>query len=184
LRDRTFADALVRRRGGDHRLSATEAASYRLRFEREVLLPACNAAYNELRGGAGEYVDREDEPVDPDAQKHVAMRPGFQEADDRQHAALTELWDGFESVATLQSWLHGLDAAANGAIERDLAAQVGRDAVLKGALVGGGDLAARRHRERFALLVLLPAFARGVRRMEAGELAMSTPSDGLEVVPG
>lgn len=166
-----------RQRWYDEPLSLRKARLVRERYESRVLLPACNAAYNELREVAGEYIEDGDGPawhdLDPEGQKHVAMRPGFQRLDVEQSRALADLWGGFEHREALFDWLHTLDDASNGAIRPDLAAQVARSAEGTRRMLSGHPEPgkARRTREEFAIKVLLPAFAEGVRSMSAGELA-------------
>jgi hypothetical protein len=192
LRDRTLLTALItgteRAQYADDPLSLSEARQYRRRLERVVLLPAFNEAYNVLRKSAGEYPDDvRQENHDPEGQEFVAMRPSFQVADRQQAAALGRLWGGFDTLDELQSWLHDLAEPANGAIEDSLPARVGRDAVALAHFLGRVDASTaaeateqeRKYRERFAVVKLLPAFAEGITRLEAGELATHT-NDGLQ----
>jgi len=191
LRDRTLLSALVvgpeRERFADDPLSKDVARQYRQRLERVIVLPAFNLAYNTLRKAAGEYPDdARNEEHDPEGQEFVAMRPAFQVADRQQRTALQRLWGGFDSVDELQSWLHDLSEPSNGALEESLPGRVGRDAVAREHFLGRveadsaleAERLARKYRERFAVGKLLPAFADGIKRLEAGELATHT-SDGL-----
>ncbi|TKX64197.1 hypothetical protein [Halorubrum sp. GN12_10-3_MGM] len=191
LRDRTLLTALVvgpeRETFADDPITLNVAREYRQRLERVLVLPAFNLAYNALRKSAGEYPDDvRNEEHDPKGQDFVAMRPAFQVADRQQRAALQRLWGGFDSVEELQSWLHDLSEPTNGALEESLPARVGRDRVAREHFLGRveADSArdatqlARKYRERFAVAKLLPAFADGIKRLEAGELATHT-SDGL-----
>lgn len=149
----------------------------REQFEAEVLLPACNRAYNELRKVAGEYIDDDDgrawTDLDPEGQQHVAMRPGFQRLDAMQAKALGELWGGFPNREALFNWLHGLDEPTNGAVREDIAALVNRSQLATELLLENyrPERKARFFREEFAIRLLLPAFAGGVDRMHPGELA-------------
>jgi hypothetical protein len=191
VRDRTLLTALVvgdeREAFADEVLSLETAREYRRRLERVVVLPAFNRAYNALRKSAGEYPDdaRKSEH-DPEQQDFVAMRPAFQVADRQQRTALRQLWGGFDSVEQLQSWLHDLSEPTNGAIEETLSSRVGSDSVAREYLLGRpeadtaleAERVARKYRERFAVTKLLPAFADGLKRLEAGELATHT-SGGL-----
>ncbi|WP_206751671.1 hypothetical protein, partial [Halorubrum sp. SD626R] len=191
LRDRTLLTALVvgpeRERFADDPLSLETARQYRQRLERVLVLPAFNLAYNALRKSAGEYPEdvRNDEH-DPEGQDFVAMRPAFQVADRQQRVALQRLWGGFGSVEELQSWLHDLSEPTNGSLDESLPSRVGRDSVAREHFLGRVDAdtaleaerLARKYRERFAVAKLLPAFAAGIKRLEAGELATHT-SDGL-----
>jgi hypothetical protein len=182
LRDRTLLRALI---PDDERDGVGESTAYhyRLSLEKSVVLPACNRAYNDLRKQAGEYVEDEHEDklrnVDPESQEAVAMRPAFQVADAQQSDTLRELWGGFETIETLQSWLHDLNEPTNGALDDTLPTALGRDpAASKHLLTGRVDEQdARLYRERFAIRILLPAFAEGIERMEVGERAQQTGGD-------
>jgi hypothetical protein len=189
LRDRTLIGALVvgpeRETLVEEPLEPTDARAYRARLERNLVLPACNRAFNQLRKVAGEYVEDEDgspgADVDPNEQQHVAMRPGFAEKDREQAATLAQLWGGFRDEQTLRDWVHRLDLPTNGAIDGELARKIGTDDValeylIDEAVEAPGPTAARRYRERFAIVKLLPAFETGIRRMEAGELASKSKS--------
>ena len=167
----------------DGDLDVDDARAYRLKLEEVIVLPACQRAYNDLRKRAGEYVDESDnekiEDLDPASQDHVAMRPAFQIADRQQSRALRALWGGFEDIEHLQSWLHSLNEPTNGALEEEVPARIGRDPAGKKHLLDGradSEVDARRYRERFAISELLPAFAQGIKRMEAGELASRSGS--------
>lgn len=174
-RDRTLSAALV---VGDERETLAEdpmgleyAAEYRRRLEREFVLPACNRAYNSLRKRAGEYIDDDEHSqIDPREQAHVAMRPSVDRKDREQAHALRELWGGFSDRDELMDWVHRLNEPTNGAISSTLPAEIGRDPVaIEHMLADESDRAARRYRERFAAVVLLPAFVAGIRRMDGGE---------------
>lgn len=196
-RDRTLMTALVvgpeRDRWVDDPVDLETARVYRRRLERVLLLPAFNLAYNALRKSAGEYPEdvRKTDKHDPEGQDFVAMRPAFQVADSQQRAALRRLWGGFETVDELQSWLHDLSEPANGALDESLPTRIGRDRVAQKHFLGRVDAEtaaaaeqqARAYRERFAIVTLLPAFADGIKRLEAGELATHT-SDGLTPAQG
>ena len=198
LRDRTLLTALItsqrRRQFHDNPMSLDHAAAYRRRLERVIVVPAFTAAFNDLRGAAGEYPedvqaggdDDDTNYRDPEGQEFVGMRPGFSVADDQQQAALNRLWGGFDSLDELLSWVHDLNEPTNGAIDESLASRIGRDRVAVEHMLGRVDAEtpeqarrrARKYRERFAIVKLLPAFAEGVNRLEAGELATRT-TDGL-----
>lgn len=175
----------------DDPLDEDTAAVYRRRLEAELVLPACNTAYNELRGGAGEYIDQstsrdKGSSPDPDEQKHLAMRPTFAHIDHVQDRTLRELWDGFSDEDALSDWLHGLNQATNGAVDRDLAAQTLRDDIALDHLLDEHEdaLLSRRYREHFAIEFLLPAFNAGISELSAGELAASTDTSDGYVPPG
>jgi len=70
--------------------------------------------------------------------------------------------------------LHWLDQPTNGAVDAHLPDQVLTDQTALNHLLDSGSvdaLRSQRYRERLAISVLLPAFNRGLSRMEAGELA-------------
>jgi hypothetical protein len=196
VRDKTLLQALVTSPNraafvpdGSDPMALEKAGRYRRRLEADIVLPACNRAYNDLRLVAGEYIDDEDEvdpeKVDPSRQGNVAMRPAFQEKDEQQRQALTELWSGFVDVDDLLDWCHWLDEPTNGSVDANLSHLILNDETAREHLlpsdVGAGE--AQRYRERLASVVLLPAFAKGLRRMDAGELIKQT-RDGLTVAPG
>ena len=111
----------------DEPLSFEAAFGHRRWIETQLLGPASNRAYNQLRKMAGEYIDDEDQQLahyDPEEQDHVAMRPGFQQKDQQQRVALRELWVGFESEEALRDWIHYLDEPTNGAVDPDLARKI------------------------------------------------------------
>lgn len=176
-------DWLIPGRAGDERV----ARLGRELFEAEVVLPACNRAYNDLRKVAGEYIGDQDgrawTDLDPEGQQHVAMRPGFQRVDAMQASALRELWGGFPNREALFNWLHGLDEPTNGAVRADLAGLVNRSPRATRYLLdeAENDEKARYFRERFAIGLLLPAFVAGVDRLSPGELA-SRPRRELEPI--
>ncbi len=194
FRDRTLAASLV---VGDDRerfasdgspLPSMDAArSYRRRLERLVIRPACNRAYNALRGGAGEYLQDSEvspEKVDPAAQDHVAMRPTLERKDREQAAVLSELWGGFQTERELLDWLHDLDEPTNGSVDQTLAGQLGRDRVARACLLADDPAspsvdpdAAVAWRERFAAFVLLPSFVNGIRRIDGGELVQQSSTE-------
>lgn len=183
VRDRTLASSLVvgreRETLAESPPSLTAAADYRDRLERLMVIPAAARSYNRLRLSAGEYLqDSEISPerVDAAEQDHVAMRPSISRKDVEQAAALRELWGGFETDRELNDWTHDLLEPSNGSISKTLAAEIGRDSTARAMLVRDErpetitELSARRWRERFAALIVLPAFVRGIRRMDCGEL--------------
>jgi hypothetical protein len=187
-RDRTLVDALVAPgRGSDE--ETERRRRQRRRIEDQSLQPAMTRAYNDLKGHAGEYVESFDSEsdaevstsdLDPERQSEVAMRPAFSWLDARQSSTLCRLWGGFESRDALRTWLHGLNRAANGTHDRDLASRVMRDRHAVACLVDPGALDvededpavhARRFRERFAVAKLLPAFVEAISQIDGGELA-------------
>lgn len=196
VRDRTLVGSLV---VGPERTELVDdpprpavAKRYRRVLERAYVRPACNRSYDRLRRGAGEYLEDSDvspAKVDPSQQGHVAMRPTIARKDIEQAAALRELWGGFETEDELLDWLHDLDEPANGQVPSDLAARLGKDATARAHLIASEqadvrDAQARRYREHIAAAVVLPAFCRGVDRLEsAGEL-VEQQSSGLTAPQG
>jgi len=198
VRDRTLTGALVvgpeRTALVDDPLRPELAKRYRTVLERAYIRPACNRAYNRLRRGAGEYLeDSEVSPskVNPASQRHVAMRPSLERKDAEQADALEALWGGFETERSLHDWLHDLDEPSNGALPEHFDARIGKDATARAHLIaserasaGVSEAAARRYREHFAATVVLPAFNRGIRRLDsAGEL-VEQQSSGLSAPQG
>lgn len=173
VRDSVLMAALVPSAGA---LDPETAAAYRVKLASKALLPACTKAYRDLRKGAGEYIDDEEQSVDAEDieadDQYVAMRPGFQVLDERQQAHLAALWGGFDSETALLSWLHDLNDSTNGEVDDGLAAAVMDDATARRHLFGQpGTPTARRYREAFAVVWVLPAFLAGVQSIDAGELA-------------
>ena len=166
------------------------AARYRRLIEGR-LLGACNSAYNRLRRSSGEYVKSEnderdslssDRDLEPEEQEHIGMRPAFSEKDRQQAAALRQLWGGFRSLEDALSWIHSLNPPSHGAFDPEVAVDLYPDETLREYLLDRGDSGrARRFRERLAVEIVLPAFLRGISRMDAGELA-SRSSSGLSAV--
>lgn len=176
-----IVDETERRRylGDGDALPLWKAERVRDKFWATTLRPACRDAYRELADLAGEYIGGDDEgldyqELDPDNQKHIAMRPGFQQLDTEQSEALDRLFDGFADRDDIQVWLHGLDQPTNGAIRGDIGELVENAGPDVQYLLEGTDepVKAQYIRELFAIN-LLPAFAKGVKDMSSGELAWS-----------
>lgn len=175
---------------GEDTLSPGQARTGRRKYEANTLLPACHRAYNDLLDVAGEYIGEEEgtpnyRDLDPEGQRHVAMRPGFQHLDDQQHAALAQLWAGFPDEDALLSWVHGLEGPTNGAVRADLAGIFERTPTATALFLADatGAREARETKDDFAVRVLLPAFAEGVRQASAGELAARQRTK-LSPIPG
>jgi hypothetical protein len=172
VKDATLVESLLDRQGG---------REYRRRLEASIVLPACNQAYNELRNVAGEYVGESGldlSKVDPDEQKHVAMRPGFQERDEQQRRALEQLWSPFDRRDDLLDWLHWLDEPSYGEIDPTFSQQMLTDESALAHMLGRSDPErAQRFRERMGATVLLPAFADGLQEMDSGELMIQTQTE-------
>ena len=163
-----------------------EAAKTRRAIEQSRLLPAMNDAFNTLRPMAGEYTDDRNALASTDdleaSEQSVALRPAFSRKDLEQRHALNRLWDGLEDEDALRDWLHDLDLPTNGALDREFARRVTRDRVLKSWLIRGreDERVSRFWRVSWAVTKLLPAFVRGIERMDGGELVKRS-SGGLEV---
>lgn len=154
------------------------ARRYRRLVEAHLIQPACQRAYQYLRGRAGEYTPTNDEDeedallIAPEEQAHVAMRPALQELDDKQARSLAQLWGGFDEFDRLLDWLHSLAEPANGELPSEFASRVVDDPVaLRHLHHQPGTNAARLYRELWAAGVLLPVFVDGVQELSAGEVA-------------
>jgi hypothetical protein len=140
----------------------------------QVALPACQRAYQHLRTQANERVDEDDDydtsynGIDPDTERHVAMRPAFSRLDATQCDALADLWGGFDSRSSLVEWLHSL--RPTGEFDPDLPRQVANDPAAMDYLVDNTSRDAQQYRERVAIGILLPGFARRARELQGGEL--------------
>lgn len=163
-----------------------DAKKYRAVLEAEMVQPACNRAYRDLRDVASDYIADKNEgegasptrDLTPTGQRNVAMRPGFQTMDEQQRQALDALWGGFEDVNELLDWLHGLNSPTNGEIAPDIAqATISDDTALRYLIDESDAEEARIYREAFATMEILPAFVAGIRSMDTGELA-ATESSG------
>jgi hypothetical protein len=186
VRDRSLLEILIvseeRRHytsDSEQPLSLEDAKSRRRALEERHLLPATTRAYNDLRGAAGEYIevfedDSDRDPVDftPETQANLAMRPAFSRLDRLQQRMLTRLWGGFDDSDALRDWLHDLNRASNGQLDPELSERTMTDPSMLRALTGAADdIQARRTRERYAIIEILPAFVAAVESMETGELA-------------
>lgn len=199
IRDGVLIDALLSDRSATHafdpetakKFGITEQTRERYRglLESRFVLPACNKAYVNLRGGAGEYVfDEGGEQrlleIDPGAQENIAMRPGFSAKDAQQSKMLDRLKDGFNDEHALLEWLHDLDAATNGEIDEQTAMRYSRDPTARRHLIYDRETAAAREfREWVAAIELFPAFAAGIKSIDTGELAQRKRG-GLSVPQG
>jgi len=155
------------------------AEAERLRYQTELFAPSCNDAYNHLKERAVERLPTSDDgetfaDIETAAQDDPAMRPAFSILDDRQQQALTDLWGGFEDTAALSEWLHDLNAASYGEIDRETARSLTSDPVTKEFLLDQDSRDGRLFRKRLAITELLPAFALAAKRLQAGE---STDND-------
>lgn len=164
LHDRTLLRFLVR--------STPVAKRARERYHAKWLEPACNAAYNHLKTQAVERLpttDDDPQDIDPEAIEDPAMRPAFTTLNDRQQQCLETLWGGFESRDELSPWLHSLNAATYGEIDREFWRRVTEDRVAIQYLLEQNDQQALIYRVRLAIADLLPAFATAAKRLRAGE---------------
>lgn len=159
------------------------AREYRNHLEARVQR-ACTRAYKDVREVAGEYGDIVQDgdvsisarDLDPDRQQHLAMRPAFQELDDKQNEALERYWGGFRDLEAVLDWVHDLKTPSNGEIADGLAGDIVQDQVARQCLLDEFDseTAAREWREAFLISEVLPAFLAGAETMTADELAAPT----------
>lgn len=160
------------------------AHEWRLRMESQVIMPACTKGYRNLRGGADEYLNTDETPsqhaADPENQRYVAMRPGYQHLDRMQHRALQQLWAGFANRNAVMEWAHGLVEPSNGELDEDFGTRLLSDRTAVKMLLKRppDDRAAMEYREMVAIQKLLPAFAAGVQSTNPTELAKTTQTSG------
>lgn len=169
LRDPALTDALL-----DRSADPAVDAYLRNRVLEEWLLPACRQAYRSMRDRAQERTANQDggswREVDPEESAHIAMRPAFSRLDAEQAALLSDLWGGFEDRGAVHRWLHDCAPATYGELGEQWAREMLHDPVILDALLCELDRErSRAWRERLAVVVLLPAFARAVRVVDAGE---------------
>lgn len=164
-------------------LSAAERAEERHRQAAKHLRPACRKALRELRTQANEFVDGDDPAPDPDQSPHTALRPSFDEYQERQRRRLESWLDGFDSITALEDWVHDFDYDTLGEIENIPGGEeFDFDLVEKrtGRRVALGDSPEyEREREQLAARYLLPACNRSVRELaaNAGETAEEQSKD-------
>lgn len=166
--------------------SSQAASTYRRALAAEDLVPAFRSAYRKMRWNAVEYVNDEDDELQPDPsiQKHPAMRPALSEMSQRQEWALARALDGFSDQDQLMSWVLRAVEASHGELEGDLASDLYAETHTRRMLVVDGDDHARGpfFRETFAAVTLLPAFTRAARKLseKAGELV---EQEAREITP-
>ena len=167
LQDRTLLAHLVR----DDRISARA----RERYHAQWVEPACNDAYNHLKTEAVERLpDDGHDPlagIDATQIEDPAMRPAFAALNERQQECLETLWGGFRDREALSTWLHSLNSATYGEIDRDFSRQLMQDRVAVQYLLTTREQEAAIYRVRLAIGELLPAFATAAKRLQAGESA-------------
>lgn len=152
------------------------AKAYRRALAAEDLIPAFRSAYRKMRWNAVEYVNDEDDSLQPDPsiQRHPAMRPALSEMAERQEWALKRLLDGLDDHDQLMSWVLRAVEASHGELEGELATDLYTETHTRRMLVVDGD--DHRHgpffRESFGATTLLPAFVRAARKLseKSGEL--------------
>lgn len=148
----------------------------------ESLTDACDMAYRQMRNRAveraGEDVDFEAsyQRVDTERQRNPVLRPAFRRMDQEQAGALIEFWPGFEDREALSRWVHSLRAVSNGETPPNLMDEIIHDQELLRVLLNQEDEAARLHRYRFAVLVVLPTFLRAARTLRGGEQVDTEPN--------
>lgn len=167
LQDRALLTHLVR----DDRISARA----RERYHAQWVEPACNDAYNHLKTEAVERLPEDEDSavagIDPEQIEDPAMRPAFAALNERQQECLETLWGGFESREAVSEWLHGLNSATYGEIDRTFSRQLTQDRVAVKYLLTTREQEAAIYRVRLAIGELLPAFATAAKRLQAGESA-------------
>lgn len=155
----------------------------REKFVAEMLMPAYQQAFRELRTDVTEYVDEADEgdAHDPSSQSYIAMRPALNELEGWQQRALTRLLDGFDERGDILDWGHDVTLATHGELEREWVTRAYRERSTADVLTGD-DSAAASARRLFAMHHLLPRFRDGVRVLvgRAGESA-SAETETTEV---
>lgn len=160
----------------------------------EVATNACKTAHRDCEQQANEWIaDAESDDddwtdIDPERQKHVAMRPAFSRLDDEQARCLRELWNGFPDRQRVVRWTHTLPTVAdfepvfeeldlNGDSITDLVVQ-DRNA-LRSLIKDHRE--AHDWRERWAATILLPAFAQRAQKLQAAERPDKKPTDTAPV---
>jgi hypothetical protein len=151
----------------------------------ERVVSACSTAYRDLETRANEWLadsnntDSDWTQINPETQRHVAMRPAFSRLDDEQSSALQQLWGGFDDRAMLMEWTHGLPAVADFArvLDTDVTTALVKDDNAIGMLTDQRSETADVWRETFAATILLPAFATRATKLQAGERAEATRSE-------
>lgn len=179
-RDRALRDALTKRRPHDD----AGARWLHSRLIESVVLPACSASYRHLREKSSErtaiakYADDGDDwkEIDPTAENHIGMRPAYSQLDGEQAEVLSELWGGFGSRDEIGEWLHSLHPATYGTYGAGEAGEILRDRYGTEMFLTHSR-EAELHRERFAIVELLPRFAEAARRLRASEQSETEPDD-------
>jgi len=170
-------------------VSPATAREERRHLAAKYLRPAFRSAYRELRTAATEYLD---EDIEPEKAGSFVLRPALETFYSRQHTALQDLLDGFESRAALETWLHDLDRATHGginAVERQLEMQFDVQLVskptIREAMLSPDGAEAQNARERIAARWLLPACNLSVRQLAAqvGESPDTVP-ESMPAPPG
>ncbi len=153
-----------------------KAKMYRRALAAEDLVPAFRSAYRKMRWNAVEYVNDDDDELQPDPsiQRHPAMRPALSEMAQRQEWALGRALDGFRDQDQLMSWVLRAVEASHGELEGELATDLYSETHTRRMLVV--EPSDHKHgqffRESFAATTLLPAYTRAARKLseKAGEL--------------
>lgn len=149
----------------------------------ERLTEACELAYRDLETQATEWLadgdsGRDWTDIDPSEQKHVAMRPAFSRLDEAQAATLETLWGGFDCRSAISEWALDLPNVAklDATLETPLMTALARDKHMLAVFLDQVDHA-RYHRERWAIAILLPAFAERAKRLQASERVQRTQEE-------
>lgn len=108
--------------------------------------------------------------ISPDEQEHIGMRPAFTRLDEQQRAAMLSLWDGFDDRVALDRWLHELSSVADfsDVLDEPLGKMMIQSTHAREMFLTDSNVA-QEYRERFASVLLLPAFAKRARQLRAGE---------------
>lgn len=175
----------------DDALALEEAKQYRLAMASQDLLPACRDALQEIRWSAGEYThdDDADDPttVDPDEQRHSAMRPALSEAEQRQRWVVNRALDGFDNLDDVLTWTTVAMQASYGEVDDDLAADFWNESPLRVMFIKRDDQESKFYRASFVASELLPPFNRTYRMLidRAGEVVTSpdAPDHSPEAYP-
>lgn len=175
----------------DEAISLEKAKQYRLALASQDLLPACREALQEIRWSAGEYTFDADETdptrVDPDEQRHPAMRPALTETAERQEWIVDRALAGFDDLDDVLTWVTVGMQASYGEVDNDLASDFWSELPLRKMFVHRDDRAAEFYRTSFVVSELLPPFNRAYRMLtdRAGEAvtAPKPPDHSPEAYP-
>lgn len=172
-------------------LSLERAKQYRLALASQDLVPACRDGLQEIRWSAAEYTndDDEDDPtlVDPEEQRHTAMRPALTEAAERQEWVVDRALEGFDDLDDVLTWTTVAMQASYGEADDDLASDFWTELPLREMFIERDDRAAKFYRASFVATELLPPFNRTYRLLtdRSGEVVTEpeSPDHSPEAYP-